>query len=176
MTALFFELSRRSKSTSGLSTCGLPAMMLRWRAVLRSSQVPCSLWSCKAALRLWSRPIRIHESPPSLRRFHKPPESGCRSPAAPISDAQRKPDLGVISTWVEQTIFPARSTVAAKESLALAPTSASNDLLLAAADGFENKIRSVRNELTVYSENRTEFDCEMWSGGHGVQSQRWIFQ
>src|SRR6202022_3775201 len=65
-------------------------------------------------------------------------------------------DLRVIPKRNEQTIFPAGSMIAAEESLALAPTPAGDDFLLAAVHGFKNKIRTVGNELAVYAENRTQ--------------------
>jgi hypothetical protein len=46
--------------------------------------------------------------------------------------------------------------IAAEESLALAPTPAADDLLRAARCGFEDKIRTVGNELAVYAKDGTE--------------------
>jgi hypothetical protein len=131
MTALFFELSRRSRSKRVLSTCGLQAMMLR----------------C---------PIRSYGSQPSLRRFHKPPESGCQTPAAPIPDAQRKPGSWRYLDVGRANYLPGRlHGRCQRESCAC-----SNPRIQRSSSRrrrwLENKTRSVRDELTVYSENRTE--------------------
>ncbi len=74
---------------------------------------------------------------------------------------KESPDLRVIAKWVEQIIFPSRCNVAAKKGLALAPTSATDNLVLPAARGFENKVRSVRNQLAVYAENRAESSFDL---------------